>query len=160
AGVRNRHDQIRFRRAFTSEQTAQHLAGFLYVAAENDRVRPGEIDMLEHAFGQVPHGSVALARDALRADDDHLARLDVVEIHGADQVEGASFRRKHVTGFAARQLHLAYSERAEAVRIAGDNDAIGGQEDERERALELQHGFAQRARQGALARAGYQVQND
>jgi hypothetical protein len=100
-----------------------------------------------------------LAGDTLRTDDHHLTRLDVVEVHGANQVEGAGFRRKHVAGFAARQFHLAHGERAETVRITGNDDTVGRQEDERKCAFQLQHGFTQRAGQRALSRAGHQVQD-
>ena len=114
--------------------------------------------MLEDALGQLAHRREPLAGDAFRTDDHHLARLDVVEIDRAHQVEGAGFRGEHVALVAAH-LHLAHGEGAESVGVAGYDDAVGGQEDQREGAFQLQHGFAQRAGQRALARAGHQVQD-
>ena len=113
--------------------------------------------MLEDALRARLLGSPALARHALGADEDHLAGLDIVQVDGADQVEGAGFGGEDVALASAGDFHLAHGERAEAVRVARDDDAVLGEEDEREGAFELQQGLAQRAGEGALlasARAG------
>ena len=106
------------------EQPSQHFARLLHGTAEDDRIGPREIHVLEHAVGVVAHRSIALARQALGADDDHFAGLDIVQIDRVDQVERAGFRREHIAGAAAGKFHLAECERPEAVRIARDQDAV------------------------------------
>ena len=60
----------------------------------------------------------------------------------------------------AADFELPHGERTEALRIARDDDAVLREEDQRERAFELQQRVAQRARQGLFARVRDQVQND
>ena len=108
--------------------------------------------MLEDALRARLLGSVALARHAFGPDDHHLAGLDIVQVDGADQVEGAGLGSEHVALAAAGQFHLAHRQRAEAVRIARHDDAVLRQEHQRERAFELQQRLAQ-ARRPACARA-------
>ena len=91
---------------------------------------------------------------------DHLAGLHVVQVHRADQVEGAGFGGEDVALAAARDFHFAHRERPEAVRVARHDDAVLRQEDQRERAFELQQRFAQRARKRALRGVRHQVQDD
>ena len=135
------------------EQPAQILARLLHRTAEDDRIGPREVHVLEHAVRVIAHRSVALARRCpCGLDDHHLARLHVAQVHRVDQVESAGFRREHVADAAAGQLHLPEGERTEAVRIARHQDPVLGQKHQRKRAFQLQHRLAQRARR-ASARA-------
>ena len=58
-------------------------------------------------------GNGLIDRNPCRADDQHLARLDVAHVGGADQVERAGFGRHR-----PRIAEAAERQRTEAVRIA------------------------------------------
>ena len=75
------------------EQTPQHLAALLDHAAEDEAVRPGEIDVLENAVLQRLFRRKAQRFHPRARDAKHFAGLDVAHVCGADQIERAGFRR-------------------------------------------------------------------
>ena len=77
-------------------------------------------------------GNGLIDRSPCRPDDQHLAGLDVAHVGRADQIERARFRR-HRPGIA----ETAERQRAEAVRIADGDQAVLGDQRERERAGQL-----------------------
>jgi hypothetical protein len=158
--IGNRHNHVRAYGRLARQQPPQHFSRLLHRTAEDDRIGTRKIDVLEDAVRLVPDRSVALARHALRADDDHLTRLDVAQVDRANQIEGARFRSEHVAHAPAGKLHLTEGERAKAVRVASDDDAVVREKHQRECAFQLQQRFAQRARESALARACDQMQDD
>ena len=145
--------------ALDRQQPAQHFARLLHGAAEDDGIGARKIDVLEHAMGMVADRSVAFARHPFGTDDHHLAGLDVAQIDGVDQIEGAGFRGEHVAGAAAGQLHLAEGQRTESMRVARDEDPVSGQKHQRKRAFQLQQRFAERSGKRPLARPRDQMQN-
>ena len=155
---RHRNDDIRIRGMLARQQAAQHLPRFLHRAAEDDRIRTRKIDMLKRALRQRPLRRVALAGDSLGTHYDHFARLHIVQVHRSDQIERAGFGCEDVSGVAV-QFHLPHGQRAEAVRIARHDDAVLGQEHQRESALDLQQRIAQSASQRALGGVRHQVQD-
>ena len=159
ARIGHRDHHVGIHGGFARQQPAQHFARFLHRAAEDNRIRARKIDVLENAMRVVAHRSVALPRHSFGADDDHFAGFDIAQVDRADQVERAGFRREHVAHAPARKLHLPERERAEAVRIASDDDAVIGEKNQGKCAFQLEQGFAQSARQRALARAGHQMQD-
>src|SRR5215471_15255578 len=94
----------------------------------------------------VPNGCVTLPRHAFRADDDHFAWSDVVQINRTNQIESACLRPEYVTNTATGQLHLPECEWTESIRVAGDDHPVFRQEHQGEGALKLQQCFAQCAR--------------
>ncbi len=114
--------------------------------------------MLKRALRQRPLRRVALAGDSLGTHYDHFARLHIVQVHRSDQIERAGFGCEDVSGVAV-QFHLPHGQRAEAVRIARHDDAVLGQEHQRESALDLQQRIAQSASQRALGGVRHQVQD-
>ncbi len=101
----------------------------------------------------------AFARDAFWADDHHFAGLDVMQIHRADQIEGAGFGSEHIALASARDLHFAHGQRTEPVRIARHDDSILRQKHQRKRAFKLQQRIAKRSRKCALRGLRHQVQH-
>ena len=146
AGIGHRHHQVGIGGTFARQQPAQIFARFLHRRGRT-RCESGrdEIDVFEDALGERLLGRPELARHAFRPDAHHFARLDVVQIDRADQIERAGFRREHVAFAAARKIHFAHRQRAESVRIARHDDAVLRQEHQRKRAFQLQQRVAQRA---------------
>ena len=100
----------------------QLLADHVDVLAEDVGVGPGKVDKLEDAGGRVDllEGEQRLDLAVLGADDD-LARFDLADELGLDQVQGTALRGHHL-GIA----QLAEAERSEAMGIAhGDHAAFG-----------------------------------
>ena len=64
--VGHRNDDIGIDRVFPGEQPAHHLARLLHRSAEDDRIRPRKIHMLEHALRELRFGSIALAVNPVR----------------------------------------------------------------------------------------------
>ena len=122
-------------------------------AAEDHRVGAGEVDVLEDA-GCRDREREAVRRDALAGQPHDLARLDVALVLRADQVEGAGLGGDH-----GRALADAQRQRADAVGIAGGEDALAGEDHDRVRAADLQQRLRDRPRQGRGLRAGDQVQD-
>ena len=83
AGVGHRHHDIGVDGMFAGQQPAQFFARFLHRAAENHRIRPREIHVLENAMRAGLFRSIAFARQPFGAHDHHLAGLDIVEVHGS-----------------------------------------------------------------------------
>src|SRR5579863_3387276 len=116
--------------------------------------------MLEYTVRRLfLRGGVELSRHAFGTDDDHLTRKHIAFIRCADQIESTRFRCEDGTDVAARQIEAAHRERPKAVRIARYDDAIFGQEHERERAFYLQQRLPQSTRKRTLTRFRHEVQN-
>ena len=136
------------------------LARFGQRTAEDDGIGSREIDVFEGALGQRLDGRITLMRDAFGAHDHHFAGLDIVQVNGVDQIEGARFRREHVALAAAGNFHFAHGERAETMRAARDDDAVLREKDQRKGAFELQQRVAERAGEGSFGRVRHQVEDD
>jgi hypothetical protein len=99
------------------ELAAHHVHGL----PEDDRVRTGEIDVLEGAEG-VP-GPLQLLRliglDAVVIDEDDLAGLHFPDHLRADEVEGAGLR-----GQTPGAVELPDDQRTETVRVADADEAL------------------------------------
>ena len=94
-------------------EAAAHLHAGLVHGAPGDRgVRPGEVDVLEHAAGRLGLGEAGGA-DALLVDRDHLAGLDLPDERGADGGEG-----RLLGGHHPAPLEAAEHERAHTLRVA------------------------------------------
>ena len=158
ARVGHRHHNIGVGGILASQQTAQIFPRFLHRTAEHGGIRTREVDMLEHAMGEVARRGPALAGHALGTDDHHLTGLDVVQICRANQIERAGLGREHIGGVTTG-FHLAQREWPESVRVAGDDDAILRQKHQRKCAFELQQSFPQRPCQRAFSRTRDKVQN-
>ncbi len=118
AGIRHRHHQVGVGRAFARQPPPQIFPRFFHRAPEHDRIRPREVDVLKHTLRALLLRRVTLPRHPLRADFHHFARFHVVQIDGANQVEGAGLGSEHVAFAAAGNFHLAHRHGAKAVRIA------------------------------------------
>ena len=139
ARVGHRHDDVGERRLLAREPAAQLGAHFVDALAEHVRVRPREVDVLEDAVRRRRRRERMERLLALRPDDEHLARLDVANPLGVDEIERARLGADDV-GVA----EPAERQRPEAVRIAHGNQAILRQQHERERALRLRDRLDQR----------------
>ena len=125
AGIGHRHDEVGIGRAFARQQAAQILARFLHRRGRTRWNRDARNRRARRRTAQRRcSGRVALARHAFGSDDHHLAGLHVVQVDGADQIEGAGLRGEDVALAAAGDFHLAHGQRTEAVRIARHDDAV------------------------------------
>ena len=93
----------------------------------NGGIGAGEVDPFEDAATRLfGHEGVQAAR-AVAIDDQHLARLDVADKLGLDELEGAGFRRYHPSVF----LVPPQGQRSYAERIAHGNQGGLGEEGQR-----------------------------
>ena len=89
--VGNRHDHVGVDAGFARQLAAEIGAHFVDALAEHFAVGPREIHVLEDAVRQRRVRERLDRSQAMRADDQDLARLDVAHVGGADQVERAGF---------------------------------------------------------------------
>ena len=80
AGIRHRDDHIGLRRRLARELGAHGLAHVVDVAAADDGIRPGEIDVFEDARPRRHRRERLVRVRAFLVEDDHLAVLDVAHI--------------------------------------------------------------------------------
>ena len=134
AGVRHRDHEVRVDRRLACEERAHPAARDLQHLPAQPRVRPREVDVLEHAQ------RVALALDGharlepAGGQRDHLARLHVAQEAGADDVERAG-----LGGDAVAIAQHAERERPEAGGVAEGDDAVLRHDDRRVGALGPAH---------------------
>src|SRR5918999_170049 len=121
-------------------QDLAHLASRdLHAVALEDRVRAGEVDVLEDAEG-LPLGLDELPRlDPALAERHQLSGLHLAQELGADDVERAALRRDAVAG-----AQPAERERPQAGAVAEGHDGVLGHRDGREGALELRDDIGER----------------
>ena len=118
AGVRDRDDDVGLGRRLARELRAHLLADVVDVAAADDGVGPGEVDVLEDAGPRRPAREGAMALDAVGGDGDDLAVLDLAHELGADDVERAGLRRQHVGRAEPAEHQRADADRDRARRSA------------------------------------------
>ena len=87
-------------------------------------------------------------------DDHHLAVLDVAHEAGADDVERAGLRGQDVAA-----VELAEHQRADAERVAGADQLLVGERDERVGALDLAQRVDEAVDDARLAAAGDEVED-
>ena len=154
AGVGNRHDHIGVDAGLARQLAAQVGAHFVDALAEHFAIRPCEVDVLENAMRQLRIRKRLDRTQAVRADDQHLARLDVAHVGEADQVEAAGFR-----GDGPRIAEPPERERPEAMRVAHRDQAVFGDQRKRERAGQLGDRLDQRVFHRSGLRPGVEVQH-
>ena len=137
ATVRHRHHQIRFH-GMTQGQAAAHLAaGHHDALAEDQRIGPGEVDVLEHAgLGLDQREREPGAHPTARAvHHHHLAGRHVPLVGGTHQVEGAGLGAE-----GSGAIHGTHGQGPEAPGIPGGDEDIGGEDEQREGAASLAEG--------------------
>ena len=123
--VGDRDDDVGRDGALAGELPAEGLPHLVDVAAVDPAVGPGEVDVLEHAVVRVARERADRLHAPLAQRDD-LPWLDLTLVARVDQVERAGLRGDH-----EGVTDPAEDERTEAPRIAGRDDPVLGQEDER-----------------------------
>ncbi len=155
AGIGDRHDHIGVSRGLARQLRSQRLAGVVDASPVDDRIGPGEIDVLEYAG---PHRLPRHWEEALHpvaVNDHHFAVLDVADEFCSDDVEGAGLRAQDRAA-----LKLAEHQRANAERIAGADKLLVGQRDQRVGALDLGQGLHEPVNDLRPARACREQQHD
>ena len=114
---------------------AHLLADVVDVAAADDGVGPGEVDVLEDAGSGRTLGEGTVALDAVGRDRHDLAVLDLAHEFGADNVERAGLRRQHV-GRADPAQH----QRPDADRITRADQHVVGEARQSVGAFDLHQG--------------------
>ena len=137
ARVGHRDHQVGVDRGLAPQDLAHPPARHLEHGAGHLRVRPREVDVLEHAERAPLAAGHHPRLHAAVGERDHLAGQHLAQVLGADQVERARLAGDAV-GRLAGVLVLDHPERerAQPVRIAERDDRVLGQHDGRERALQ------------------------
>ena len=131
AGLRHRDDQVGLDRVLLGQPAADLDAGGVHAAAGDRGVGAGQVDVLEDAALGLGGGE-ALAAQAVLVDRDELARLDLADEGGADDVQ-----RRGLAGDHPAALEPAEHQRAHALRVAGGVEGVLVHEHEAERAAQL-----------------------
>src|SRR6266571_331882 len=155
ARVRHRHDHVRLDRLLLRQLPPEALADLVHAPPEHLRVGAREVDVFEDALRHRLRRERMVRADPRRADHHHLARLDVADERGVDQVEGARLRAEDV-----RLPETSQRQRPEAARVAHADDPVPGDEDQRVGPPHLLQGVHDRRLQVRLLRARDQVQDD
>jgi len=137
------------------ELMAQGLADGVDIASPEHRVRPGEVDVLEHALQPLRRLEGLEGRAALVAHDQDLSRLDVSDHPGLHEIERASLGGQD-PGIA----QLSERKWAEARGIADADHALGRQQQERERSLDAGQRPRELLDQRRAGLTGQQMEND
>ena len=142
--------------ALARQLGADALAGVVDRRALHHRIRPGEVDVFEHAE---PLAAAAERLDAVHAlvvDDDDLARLHVAHEFGADDVERAGLAGQHPAA-GALGADAAQDQRPHAERVAHAHQRLVGQRDQRIGADHLLQRVDQPVHHGGIEADGDQV---
>ena len=130
AGVRYRDDHVGLYRMEACQFAAHVHAHLADGRAAQTAVGACKVDVLKDAEGLACGREGELGAEPALIDDHDLARLQIPDEFGADQVKGACLRGEH-PGI----VHLAQGERAEAVGIADTDDLVLSHDDEGEGSL-------------------------
>ena len=121
-------------RGLTGQYLPHPAAGGLERGAVHLRVRAGEVDVLEDAERLALALDQHPGADAVLADRDQLAGLDVAHVLGADDVQRAG-----LAGHAVVLAQAPEDQRPDAGRVPEGQDALVGHHDGGEGALEPRH---------------------
>src|SRR5258708_6706479 len=144
AGIRHGDDDVRIHRMLARKEASEHLAAFVYGAAENDAVRAGGTDvlqdtLLERLFGCEPDGL-----DARFGNAHHLARFDLADILRVEQVERAGLGSDQPGNEAAGRGYFSQHQGAKTARVADGVEFVLGEYEQGIRAFDLIEGIAHR----------------
>ncbi len=118
---------------------AHRLPGLLDRATTENRVGAGEVDELEHAEARRGDRERLLEAGAVLVDDDHLARLDLTDELGADDVQ-----RRRLRGDDPPVVEPSHTHRPKAHRVADADDRVVVHEGQGVRTFEAGEGLAAR----------------
>ena len=150
--VRHRDHHVGVYRRFLGQHGADILARLIHVAAFQRGIRTREIDVFEHAKTVLLRLEGEMDMHPFLVHHDHLARLDVAHIGGADDVQGAGFRRKDIGA-----VQLAQHQRAHPIGITHADQLLGGQRHQRKGAFHLAQRVNQLVHDPVLGRARHQM---
>ena len=154
AGIRHRDDHVGRGGRLAREFDAAGFAHVVDAAAADDRVRPGEIDVLEDARPRRQLAERLFRMGAVLVEDENFAVLDVAHVLGADDVERAG-----LGGEDRAAVELAEHQRPDAERVAGADQFLVGQPDEGVGAFEHLQAFDEAVDEAVAVRARHQMQD-
>ncbi|GAA3228307.1 hypothetical protein GCM10020256_40460 [Streptomyces thermocoprophilus] len=131
AGFRGRYDQVGLDGGFLGEAAAHLHAGEVHVPAGDVGVGAGQVHVLEDTALGLRFREAGGAQ-AVLVDGDELARLDLADVGGADDVEGGG-----LGGDDPAALQATEDQRADALRVTGGIQGLLVHEDEAEGAPDL-----------------------
>ena len=134
ARVGHGNDDIGIRRALHRQLPPESLADLVDASAAHDRIRAGEVDVLEDAEPLDRREKRVVGVRSPGVDDDHLARLHLPQVLRLDQVERARLRGDDRSPLP---LHLPEGERPDPVGVAHPDQLVPGHEEEGIRAADL-----------------------
>ena len=154
ARVGHRDHHVGLHRRLAPEDLAHLAARDLGAVALEDRVGAREVDVLEHAEGLAVRLHELARLDPALAERDHLARLDLAQELGADDVEGAA-----LGGHAVAVAEHAERQRPQAGAVPEGHHRVLGHHDRGEGALEPRRHLGERVLD-ALGRVRGQERGD
>ena len=143
-GLRGRDHEVGLDRVLAGQPAADLDAGGVDPLAGDLGVRAGQVDELEQAALGVRLGEPGRAQPVL-VDRDDLARLDLPDEAGADDVEGGGLAGDHPAA-----LEPAQHQRADALRVASGVQGVLVHEDQAVGALDLRQHLRRRLLDGEV----------
>ena len=122
-GVGNRHDDVGVDRGLARQLAPHGRAGLVHAEAEDIAVGPREVDVLEDAVRDARRRERPEAANPVMRDHHHLARLDVTNVGGANQIQGARLGTDD-----RRVAQPADDEWPESVRVARRDQLVVGED--------------------------------
>ena len=150
ARVRHADDHVRIDGMGLCQAPSRLLPPSADGASLQDRIRPGEINILKDTQGARHLPAVRANRaDSLRACGDDLSREDIPHKAGSDRIQGTALRSENDCSVRL----FSYAERPETMRIPGRQQLGGRHQDQGVSTLYAAHG----ALQGLFDRGGGQA---
>ncbi len=160
AGIGHGDDDVGVDGMLPREEAAEHFAAFVHRAAENNAVGAGEIDMLENALLERLFRREVDGLDTGFGDAHHFAGLDLADVLGIEEIEGAGFGSDEPGVEAAGSREFAKDEWAETAGIADSVEFILREDKKRVSAFDLIEGITDGAGKIAGLRAGDEMDDN
>ena len=135
-GVGDGNDNVCIHRAFLCQLLTHLAADLVATLFENLGVRAAEVDVFENAVGQAVFLDEPFGMEPVVCDGEELAGLDVPDVVGSQQIEGAGLGGD-TPGFS----HAGDGQRAEPEAIAGHLHGVLADENQAETSGEFGDGF-------------------
>ncbi len=134
--VWNGHHYIHTHVCLFGKPLAKGLPNLVNGLVEYYTVRPGEVDKFKDALGELHLGKWEVALQPVLVYDQDLARRDVPQVLGLDEV-----KRTGLAGQDVRVLKFAQTKRAKTIRVSCANQLIFAHGDERKGSPHLLYGL-------------------
>src|SRR5208282_1611713 len=128
-------------RSFARQLPPHGVAALIDRTAKHQAVGTRKINVFKDAARLRGRRQVEARRYTFRPNDDQFAGFDVAFVGGTDQVKSAGFRGKdnRVFFLTAGSRDATHGQRTKPTRIAGGEDTVAAEHDQRKRAFHAAH---------------------